>query len=366
LRKTKKEPSLIIRFFSAIVLPRFQIISLVIVAFAITIITYNSYYEYNALEPDVPLTLVTPQQIQQWGILPTQVNVGLHITGFPSIDFKTNEFVFEGIIWFEFDPALISLNTVAKFSFEHGTIVSISEPYTQIVENKFFARYTIRVKFKADLDYRQFPFDDHRLDIILVNRHIQPSEMIYHVHSLLFKISENAVSNFSGWKIYDKHVNSGWTKSVLEQYPVKKIVEYPVAIFSFGIIRSGLRNILLILLPLFLVYFLTLFSYSFDPTTHAGTIFGIASSGVGSLIGYRFVIEGMSPKVGYFLFSDAIFMLFFTIIIFNFIYSVILLRTKALTKPIIITRGIIYLSINISLIILWYYLINQYMPSASL
>ncbi len=332
----------------------------------ITIMTYSSYYEYNALEPEIPLTLVTPQQIQQWGVLPTQVNVGLHITSFPSINFQTNEFVFDGIIWFEFDPALISLNTVAKFSIEHGTIVSISEPYTQIIENKFFARYNVRVQFKADLNYHQFPFDDHRLDIILVNRHIQPSEMIYHVHSLFFKISENAVSNFSGWKIYDKHVTSGWTQSVLEQYPAKKIVEYPVAIFSFGIVRSGLRNILLILFPLFLVYFLTLFSYAFDPTTNAGTIFGIASSGVGSLIGYRFVIEGMSPKVGYFLFSDAIFILFFTITIFNFIYSVILLRIKVLTKPIIIARGLIFLVMNISLVILWYYLINQYMPSASL
>jgi len=366
LSAIKKQPALFFKFFSAIVLPKFQIISIIIVSVMVMLISYGPYYEYNALEQEIPITYITPQQIQKWGVLPTQVRVGLHIISFPSINFIANEFIFDGIIWFEFDPALISLSTVGKFSFEHGTILSKSEPYTQIIENKFFARYNILVKFKMDLDYHQFPFDDHRLDIILVNRSIQPSEMIYRVHSSFFKLSERTISSFSGWQLYGKNVDSGWSEAVLEQYPTQKVVENPIAVFSFGIMRSGLRNILLILLPLFMIYFLSLFSYAFDPKTHAGSIFGLASASATSLLAYRFIIERLSPQVGYFLFSDVIFTIFLIIEIFNFIFAVILVRLGSLTPWISLIRGIMYIAINFTLLISWYYLITQYMPSASL
>lgn len=350
--------SKIVKFFNAIVLPQSQVLGILIISAIAAAISYRPYMKFVTQEPEINVVPVTPQQIKEWGSVPTRVTVGLYINNFPTLDFVNNDFVFDGILWFEFDPALISLNTVSKFSLERGDILSISEPYTQMLDNKFFARYSLRARFKADLAYQLFPFDDHRLDIILVNRTIQPSEMIFRSYVSFFVISPSL--HVTGWEISDTAVRTGMTQSVLDKYESQKLVSYPRAIFSINLRRSGVRNLLLILLPLFMIYFITLFSFAFDPKTHSGTIFGLASAGVSTLLGYRFVIEGMSPKVGYFVFSDRLFILFLAASLVEFIFAVILVRIGQLTPFISILRGLVYVMINIVFLFSWFYFFSKY------
>jgi len=349
--------SRIVKFFNAIVLPQSQVLGILIVSSIAAAVAYGPYMKFVTREPEVSVIPVTPQKITEWGGVPTRVTIGLYINSFPVLDFVNNDFIFDGILWFEFDPALISLNTVSKFSLERGDILTLSEPYTQIIDNKFFARYNMRARFKADLAYQLFPFDDHRLDIILVNRTIQPSEMIFRSYSSFFVIAPSI--RLTGWEIYDTAVRTGMIKSDLDKFELQKAVSYPRAVFSISLRRSGTRNLLLILLPLFLIYFITLFSFAFDPKTHAGTIFGLASAGVTSLLGYRFVIEGMSPKVGYFVLSDRLFTLFLLAAMVEFIFAVILVRIGHLTPWIKIMRGAAYIMINIVFLIAWVYFFSR-------
>jgi hypothetical protein len=345
--------SALVKFFNAIVLPQSQVVGILIVAIAATTIAYKPYSKFVTRESEINVVPVTPQKIKEWGNVPTRVTVGLYINSFPTLDFVNNDFVFDGILWFEFDPALISLNTVSKFSFERGEILNISEPYTQMIDNKFFARYNLRVRFKSDLSYQLFPFDDHRLDIVLVNRTIQPSEMIFRTYTSFFIISD--AIRLTGWEIFDRSVRAGMTQSVLDKYEAQKEVAYPRAVFSISLRRSGTRNLLLILLPLCMLYFISLFSFAFDPKTHPGTIFSLASAGVTGLLSYRFVIEGMTPKVGYFVLSDRLFMLFLAASLVEFVFAVIIVRLGYLTPITSIVRGIAYVLINAVFLIAWFY-----------
>ena len=344
----------IARFFETIVTPRYQIAGILIISLIATVIAMNPYLRYFPLEKSIPIIPVTPEKIKLWGAIPTRVTTGLYINNFPTLDFVNNDFVFDGILWFEFDPALISLNTISKFSFDKAEIISISEPYTQLVSNRFFARYTLRVRFKSDLNYKLFPFDDHRLDIILINRSIDPSEMLFQSYSSYFEISPSA--QFSGWYLYDLLVNTGYYESVLDHSGIQKTVAQPRIIFSLCLRRYGTRNILLILLPLFIIYFISLFSFAFDPEKNPGTIFSLASAGVTGLLSYRFVIEGMSPKVGYFVLSDKVFILFLLATLFEFAFAAMLVSIGKLTPKITITRGVAYLVINILFLVAWSYL----------
>ena len=349
--------SAIVKFFNLIVLPQSQVIGIILVSVFSAVVAFKPYKTFVGREPVVSVIPVTPQKIKEWGNVPTRVTVGLYINSFPALDFVNNDFVFDGILWFEFDPALISLNTVSKFSLERGEIISLSEPYTQVIDTKFFARYNIRARFKADLAYQRFPFDDHRLDIILVNRTIQPSEMIFRAYTSFFVISPSI--RLTGWDISDTSVRAGMTQSVLDKYEAQKEVSYPRAVFSISLRRVGARNLLLILLPLFMIYFITLFSFAFNPKTHPGTIFGLASAGVTSLLSYRFVIEGMSPKVGYFVLSDQLFILFLAAALVEFIFAVILVRIGSLTPMTIILRGLAYIVINVVFLIAWVYFLSK-------
>jgi hypothetical protein len=53
-------------------------------------------------------------------------------------------------------------------------------------------------------------------------------------------------------------------------------------------------------------------------TYDALNIMALATGGLTSIIAYRFVIQGMSPKVGYFLLSDHIFTFFVSLAFFKF------------------------------------------------
>lgn len=352
------EDSPIVRFFERIVTPQSQIIGIFVISIIAGLIALQPYWEYHDLEKGIPVIPITPAKITKWGNLPTRVTVGLFINNFPTLDFVNNDFVFDGIIWFEFDSALISLNTVSKFSFEKGEILSLSEPYTQLVEQKFFARYNLRVRFKSDLNYKLFPFDDHRLDIILVNRSIDPSEMIFRSYSSFFDISPSV--QFSGWRLEDLFVKTGITESTIERSGTQKIISQPRVVFSIYLRRQGTRNIFLILLPLFVIYVISLFSFSFDPQKNSTLIFGLASAGVTSLLGYRFVIENMTPKVGYFVLSDRIFILLLLAALWEFVFAVILARVGKLTPIMSVIRGLTYLLINVFFLTAWYYFLTQF------
>jgi hypothetical protein len=109
-----------------------------------------------------------------------------------------------------------------------------------------------------------------------------------------------------------------------------------------------------------MLYFISLFCFAFDPETHSGTIFSLASAGVTGLLSYRFVIENMTPKVGYFVLSDRLFVLFLTASLIEFVFAVSIVRLGHLTPVTSIIRGLAYILINVAFLVAWIYFFNIY------
>jgi len=152
-------------------------------------------------------------------------------------------------------------------------------------------------------------------------------------------------------------VKTGYTESRLDMYDSSKIISHPKTVFSIDFRRSGIRNSLLILLPLFLIFFLSLFSLAFDPEKQITTIMSLSTVGVTSLLAYRFVIENMTPKVGYFVFSDQIFILLLAATLLVFVFAFARGRIGQLRRFFVIARGALFILINISVLLTWYYLL---------
>lgn len=342
-------------FFYKLTVPRNQVMILGTVFILSAFLAYWSITDFHSLERPAPLISLTPKKIAEWGIMPPRVDVGLYIINFPVIDFVNNQFVLDGVIWFEYDPALLALDTVGKFSFEKGEFIQKSEPTTQLVGTKLFARYDIRVRFTSDLVYKLFPFDDHTIFITLVNRTINPSEMIFRSYSSYFQLSNQIL--LTGWDIFGTAVKTGFSESRIDKYVAGKMIATPKAVFSIDFRRSGVRNSLIILLPMFLIFFLSLFSLAFDPQRQATIIMALSSASVTSLLSYRFVVENMTPKVGYFVFSDQIFILLLAAVLVIFVFTIGIVSLGQLTRFIVISRGILFILINVSVLIAWYYLL---------
>jgi hypothetical protein len=297
---------------------------------------------------------VTPKQIKEWGGSATEVTVGMSIINFPKFDAVNNDFVIDAIVWFEFDSALVSLETIEKFSFDKGEIVSKSISNTKIIDDKFFAQYNITVKFSSTLAFQFFPWDDHRIYLTLTNKFVSPSEIIYQSYISGFIISEGAF--VAGWKMVGKNVVAGYSESYLDENDTKKVVLNPCVLFSLDFSRSGAQHIFLIFLPLFLMFFLGFFSFAFHEPP---LIFSLSLGSVTAILSYNFVIQGMSPHTGYFLFSDLIFILFLGLATTGFLLNILVLHGRNKSFWIVI-RGIVYILCLTMLVFIWYYLLYKW------
>lgn len=349
--------SVAIRLLGNIVLPRYQVLFVIVSFVIISFLTYKPLTEFYSSEPMPHLIPIMPLQIKEWGGGSAVVNVGMYIINFPEFDIVQNNFVLDGIVWFEFDPSLVSLETVGKFTFEKGEIKRKTDPFTKIINDKFFARYNVRLRFTTNLSYKLFPLDDHRLYIALINRSVSPSEMIFQSYESDFFLSDSIYT--AGWKEVKRQVRTGYAEAQLDEFDPRKTVLYPKVVFSLNYKQDGIRRVLLILLPLFLMFFMGLYSLSFDPKEHSGKILSLASAGVTSLLAYRFVIERMTPNVDYFVLSDQAFTFFLVVALIEFIFGVYVIREKTITNTILVFRGLLFLSAHIFAVVFWYYLIYR-------
>ncbi len=259
---------------------------------------------------------ITPEQYQKFGGFSHTVTVGLLIDQFINFNMVTNDFTFDGIIWFKFDPGAISLDSLSKFSFIKGTIIQKSEPDIQLINDKMLVKYIIRVEFKSSLNYQDFPLDSHHIYIALINKFVSPSEVIFESSRREFTIKANVSS--SGWDLVDESVKNGFIESALDPYDKRQDVVYPATLFTLDYTRNSIRYTLSIILPLALIFYLMLFSISLRLLS----AIAITAAGITAILAYRFVIENLSPKTGLFMISDWLFFLFLAATIGIFIINV--------------------------------------------
>lgn len=342
-------------FFATIVRPHYQLLILGMTSLVIIYFLYASLNMYRPLEQSTTLLPITPNLIKEWGAEPTVVDTGLFITNWHEFDVRYNKFIFDGIVWFQFNPALISLDTIGKFSFEKGEILEKSEPDTKLINGKIFAEYQVRLRFTTNLNYQLFPLDDHEVYVAMINTAVSPREVVFKVKKSNFVISENVFT--ANWRQVDHEVASGYEQQQLDKYDSRKTIYVPKVIYTLHFRRSGVNLIMLIFIPIFLIFFLALFSFAFDPASAQMPIVIIATTALTSLIAYRFVIQRLSPAVGYLLFSDAMFMLFLSFSFMIFVIGMAVVKAAKLGHPLVIARGVIFLLFHALLIITWIYLL---------
>lgn len=276
---------------------------------------------------------ITPQKIKEFGQSPAKVKIGLYILDFPEFDIIKNQFVFDGIISFEFDPSVVSLDTLKNFSFEKGTIERISEPKTIAVDNgKIFAQFDTRVKFRANLNEDLFPFNDRSIHIVVINKELAPGEVIFEAPLHNFNITNQF--HTPGWEYFYKTTRVGYTEAQLDQNDPSKNLYYPQAIFEIDFRRSGIRHALMIILPLILIFNIALFSFTLDPINYINNL-GISIGTITAILAYRFVIEQLSPQVGYFMLADYIYFLFLILVFIIFIVTLLSQKLNITVKALI-------------------------------
>lgn len=344
-------------FFISLVQPRCQVFLFFCTATIITLLIVFKQQRFTAFEQPPILFPLTPAAIRSWGSDPSIVKIGMNISNFPSFNLIDSDFTVDTIIWFEYDPAHVSTETLGKFTFERGEVVKRSNPNSKKVGNKLLTQYEVRIKFSSPLNARFFPIDQHRIFFALLNTHVFPSDIILESDKKIFIIGNGL--QLDEWFVVDRNVQHGYNETFLEESK-ENAIRYPKVIFSVDFSRSGTRKILLIFLPLFFIFFISLLSLSFDPKTHKGEITSLSFGGISSLIGYRFVIQGLSPNVGYFTLGDYIFTFLFSSMFIIFLIGVVIVRKGEINVVWNYVRSCLLCTCHLAFIVSWYILLFRW------
>lgn len=293
---------------------KIQISMLAIMIIIIISLFYVQNKSFSSMDTTEPILRVEQNQ-KLFKI--KEIQTGLFIKNFSVFDSEENNFTFNGTVWFEFDPYLVSINDIESFSFDKGTILKKGKVKTKIIDEKIWAYYKLKVNFKSNLNYQLFPLDDHKIYITLINTNLNPDSEMFISYNTNFVMNKNVLTG--DWKMSDHEVEYGYREHNFEISETNKSTKYPVVSFELSFQKSGIRKALVIFLPLYLIFFLSLFSLLVDLKSR-----GVLSLSVGStsaLIFDLIAIEDMSPDVRYFTIANKIYILLlisaFVILLFN-------------------------------------------------
>lgn len=288
---------------------RLQIFLIIITSIFSFAIFYRSVSTFKTQDVYPELISLTPQKVVRYGGVPVPVMVGLYIRDFPDFDMVKGKFTIDLTVWFKFNPLLISLERIGNFTFEMAKTEYKSDPLTRIEDKELVAYYDMRLNLNTHMHYATFPLDDHRLSIALAHYGLSPSDIMFTSSRNNLDVSPEL--SIAGWRYVDKRVKTGYMSGLENKIGSEEDRLHPRVIFSLDYERAGVRHIISIFVPLLLIFFLSLLTFSINPFgKNASSIMSISASAITALIAYRFVIENMSPPTGDFMASDYIFFLF--------------------------------------------------------
>lgn len=252
----------------------------------------------------------------------TEVNVGFSIIDLIEFDTIKNKFVISGLLSFYFDPKYISLEDIEKFSFEKGVIDYKSVPFIYDIGDKKLARYNIKLSFKNNMYYGFFPFEDHKLYVALDNNILLLKDVSFRADNSNLIVNRDAY--ISGWQYRGQAVYEGYTTNKINiSDKITEEVISPRVIFEIDYFHHSMRYLYLVILPLLLIFIIEIFTFSLDQERFRTSLFDLSLINIGALFAYRFVIQTISPNVGYLTISDYIFLLFLSTSFITFLINCI-------------------------------------------
>ncbi len=334
--------------------PSFQVSIVIISIFALIIMfsfpqaDFRSSDTYRIIEPINP-------QISDEKIV--ELKTGIFIKNFPVFDTTNNDFIMNAIVWFEFDPHLISIENIEKFSFEKGTILEKSKPEVKIINEKLFARYKVKIQFQSNLNYDLFPIEDHTISIALINTHLNPKEIVLISNNSNLLIKDKI---FTGdWKQINSEVYYGYSISQIDKFNPEKTSTYPTVVFLIDFEKTGVKDSLIIFVPLYIALFLSLFSLILSINNTKGML-SLSVGSISALLFDLFILEKLTPDVSYFTLSDKIFAILLVSVFAILLFNMFVIRLVSLKKHIpklIILRNYAFISLLLFIILFTYYVL---------
>jgi hypothetical protein len=325
--------------------PIVQVVTILIVSFLLYFMSAHYLGEARIfdLKPVITNNLNTDHKIK--------IKTGLFINNFLDVNLVKSKLQIMGIVWFEFPKGQVDLNQLEEAVFSkadlkpqsnlHDNLCGSATPIIQEKNGMILAQYPVKIDFMTNLNHKLFPFDSHRVYLTLNNMHLDSNKYYFEVDSHSLVVSQNTL--VYGWQNISKQAVAGFAN---KQIANDKAATYPRVIYSLDFVRTSFKDILLLLLPLLVLFFMSMFSFSYDHSVDRENILEIGVASVAAMVAYRFVIDTVAPNVPYFMLIDWLFALFLVLSFLVFLINVFDLFKNQ--------RGLVVLLLHMLLVISWY------------
>lgn len=278
---------------------------------------------FSSDDPLPAVQAVTIEQRKEFREFASLVRTGLYVKNFSTFNMSKNIFVVDATLWFEFYGSQIGLDVINRFSINNATIRSKSPPDVKVVNDKLVATYQLVFELQSDLKFHAYPLTDHSLSIVVLNNFVTPSEMYFDdddsAHS--FNVSDNLFN--SSWGVNSIKVQAALLREKLDRRDTNKIVDIPAVVYTINFEKRSFKELLILFLPLFAAGFFSWLSLLMNLSNEVGR-FSLAITAVTAILGYRFVIEQVSPQVGYFTVLDKFYLFLLSFCFLMFVFQLIL------------------------------------------
>jgi len=288
-----------------------------------------SFSTYRPVDNEYkPLTPLSTPAISQLSANPEQVDIGLIIDDFQKFDIYDNDFLFNGILWIAFNPNIVPFEAIDQIALVNGTFVEKSKASVTAVGDKAFARYAVKIAFRnTSITYKTFPADDHILHLIVTYYGTMAGDVIFKAARSNLVINDDLTP--MGWGLINTQVASGYLKNTIKTESGNVNATTPGVIFYLYCQKISLSSLLTLILPLVIFFLMGLYSFAI-PYSSATARLSLTAQSIIAIVAFRFVIETISPKTGYFLVSDYFFLLFLLVSIIVFFVNLTVHDSKIL------------------------------------
>jgi hypothetical protein len=261
------------------------------------LLMFQYYGRYNSDKPfHIKIEKVTSK------LSAKKVAVGLYINNFSKFSFYSNRFIFNGVIWFRFPKKSMNIDTIGDFRIHSGALLQKSKPFVKYVDNDVVVCYKVTISCMTYLDYKYFPFSDHQLNIVIENWGMSPKEIVFVSDKKDFRHSEHLF--VSSWELAGTEVKTGIIESVLQEGKQPMDLNHPSAVFTMKFDNLGFKRFITLYLPLFLMFFMTLFTLLINVTRYDVRL-SLVATNVAAVIYFRMVINSLGPKTNMISVMDA-------------------------------------------------------------
>jgi len=285
---------------------KIQCFALGVFILCIFLTAYISHKRLIIEDPPYQISkVITEEHIKDKKIESYPIRTGILLSNFDEFDLLKNRFILDCIVWFSFNKKKVDIETVNKFGFGNARIIERSPvKVIDLDNNEVFVVHELRVSLKGNLKYYSYPFNDHRLFIVLNNIFFKPNEVFLHSNNNNFELSRNLfVKNLSPIK---KYVYFGYNQTKFDKEDSRKQITNPEVVFALDFKQKSFRNVEVIVFPLLILLLIILLSFLL-PLTKIILRMTFIFTALSGLLVYRFVIEERIPPVDYYTVIDKIF-----------------------------------------------------------